>query len=157
MQYVMIIEKGERNYSAYFPDLPGCIATGRTLEELKQHMREALELHLRGMREDGLPIPQPSLVDYVEAAQPGKANCGCGPTNTESERVATGSHAFLMGQTNPVANTICRSSDDIALPRVGIRRPRAYSHVLAVYFHPNFSHSTPVSVVWLVPKHILPA
>ena len=68
MQYVMIIEKGERNYSAYFPDLPGCIATGATLDELKQRMQEALELHIRGMREDGLPIPEPSLVDYVEAA-----------------------------------------------------------------------------------------
>jgi predicted RNase H-like HicB family nuclease len=63
----MIVEKGERNYSAYFPDLPGCVATGQTLEELKQAMREALELHLRGMREDGLPIPEPSLVEYVEA------------------------------------------------------------------------------------------
>lgn len=68
MQYAMIVEKGEKNYSAYFPDLPGCIATGQTLEELKQAMREALELHLRGMREDGLPIPEPSLVEYVEAA-----------------------------------------------------------------------------------------
>jgi predicted RNase H-like HicB family nuclease len=68
MQYAMIIEKGERNYSAYFPDLPGCIAAGKTLEELKQSMREALELHLRGLREDGLPIPEPSLVDYIEAA-----------------------------------------------------------------------------------------
>jgi predicted RNase H-like HicB family nuclease len=68
MQYAMIIEKSERNYSAYFPDLPGCIATGKTLDEVKQRMREALELHLRGMREDGLPIPEPSLVDYVDAA-----------------------------------------------------------------------------------------
>jgi len=68
MQYVMIIERGEQNFSAYFPDLPGCIATGKTREELKQRMREALELHLRGMREDGLPLPEPSLVDYIEAA-----------------------------------------------------------------------------------------
>jgi predicted RNase H-like HicB family nuclease len=68
MQYAMIIEKGERNYSAYFPDLPGCIATGKTLDEVKQRMREALELHLRGMREDGLPIPEPSQVEYVDAA-----------------------------------------------------------------------------------------
>jgi predicted RNase H-like HicB family nuclease len=68
MQYAMIIEKGENNYSAYFPDLPGCIATGKTLTEIKQRMREALELHLRGLREDGLPIPKPSLVDYVDAA-----------------------------------------------------------------------------------------
>ena len=68
MQYAMIIEKGDRNYSAYFPDLPGCIATGETLDEVKQRMREALELHLRGLREDGLPIPEPSLVEYVDAA-----------------------------------------------------------------------------------------
>jgi predicted RNase H-like HicB family nuclease len=68
MQYAMIIEKGERNHSAYFPDLPGCIATGGTLDEVKQRMREALELHLRGMREDGLPIPKPRLVEYVDAA-----------------------------------------------------------------------------------------
>ncbi|HEX8353093.1 MAG TPA: type II toxin-antitoxin system HicB family antitoxin [Pyrinomonadaceae bacterium] len=65
----MIIERGERNFSAYAPDLPGCIATGATLEEVKRRMGEAVELHLRGMREDGLPIPEPtSLADYVEAA-----------------------------------------------------------------------------------------
>lgn len=69
MRYAMIIEKGKRNYSAYLPDLPGCIATGKTVEEVKQRMSEAIELHLRGMREDGLPIPEPvSLVEYVEAA-----------------------------------------------------------------------------------------
>ena len=69
MRYAMIIEQGERNYSAYLPDLPGCIATGKTIEELKQRMSEAIELHLRGMREDGLPIPEPtSLAEDVEAA-----------------------------------------------------------------------------------------
>jgi predicted RNase H-like HicB family nuclease len=69
MRYVMIIEKGERNYSAYLPDLPGCIATGKSLEKVKQRMSEAVELHLRGMREDGLPIPKPtSLAEYIEAA-----------------------------------------------------------------------------------------
>ena len=69
MRYVMIIETGSRNYSAYLPDLPGCIATGKTLEEVRQHMQEAIELHLSGMREDGLPIPEPSsLVEYVDAA-----------------------------------------------------------------------------------------
>ena len=50
MQYAMIVEKGEQNFSAYLPDLPGCIATGTTLEEVKQLMHEAVELHLRGMR-----------------------------------------------------------------------------------------------------------
>ena len=69
MPYVMIIETGNSNYSAYLPDLPGCIATGKTLDEVRQRTREAIELHLAGMREDGLPIPKPtSLVDYVEAA-----------------------------------------------------------------------------------------
>lgn len=69
MRYAMIIEKGERNYSAYLPDMPGCIATGKTIEEVKQLMSEAVELHLRGLREDGLSIPEPvSLVEYVEAA-----------------------------------------------------------------------------------------
>ncbi|PYS87114.1 MAG: hypothetical protein DMF70_01185 [Acidobacteria bacterium] len=69
MRYAMIIEQGERNYSAYLPDLPGCIATGKTIEQLKTRMSEAIELHLRGMREDGLPIPEPtSLAEYVEAA-----------------------------------------------------------------------------------------
>jgi predicted RNase H-like HicB family nuclease len=69
MRYAMIIETGEHNYSAYLPDLPGCVATGKTVEEVRQRMREAIEPHLEGMREDGLPIPQPtSLADYVEAA-----------------------------------------------------------------------------------------
>ncbi|MGZ5435022.1 MAG: type II toxin-antitoxin system HicB family antitoxin [Pyrinomonadaceae bacterium] len=53
----MIIEPGERNYSAYLPDLPGCVATEKTIEELRQRMSEAIELHLDGMREDGFPNP----------------------------------------------------------------------------------------------------
>ena len=69
MRYAMIIETGKQNYSAYLPDLPDCVATGRTIEEVRQQMREAIELHLAGMREDGLPIPEPTtLADYVEAA-----------------------------------------------------------------------------------------
>ena len=69
MRYAIIIEKGERNYSAYVPDLPGCIATGKTVEETEQQIREAVEFHLKGMREDGLPIPEPtSYVSYIDAA-----------------------------------------------------------------------------------------
>lgn len=69
MRYAMIIETGKKNYSAYLPDLPGCVATGKTIEEVRQRMQEAIELHLAGLREDGLPIPQPTtLADYVEAA-----------------------------------------------------------------------------------------
>lgn len=69
MRFAMIIEQGEQNYSAYLPDLPGCIATGKTIEELKQRMAEEIELHLRGLREEGLAIPEPtSLAEYVEAA-----------------------------------------------------------------------------------------
>ena len=56
-------------YAAYVPDLLGCVATGITVEETEQHIREAIELHLRGMREDGLPIPEPSSqVEYVKIA-----------------------------------------------------------------------------------------
>lgn len=68
MKYAIVIEKAATNYSAFVPDLPGCITTGRTVEEVKRNMREAIELHLDGMRRDGEAIPVPSsTVDYVEA------------------------------------------------------------------------------------------
>jgi len=69
MPYAVAIEKAADNYSAYVPDLPGCIATGATVEETEQLIREAIELHLAGLREDGLPLPQPSSqVEYIEVA-----------------------------------------------------------------------------------------
>ena len=61
-KYVIIIERGERNCSAYAPDLPGCIATGKTIEETKRIMTEAIKAHLQLMRETGDPIPEPSAV-----------------------------------------------------------------------------------------------
>ena len=67
VRYAIVIEKAENNYAAYVPDLPGCVATGQTREETERQIREAIELHLRGMREDGLPIPEAlSQVEYVE-------------------------------------------------------------------------------------------
>jgi len=69
MRYAIVIEQAENNYAAYVPDLLGCVATGRTIEETEQQIREAIEIHLRGMREDGLPIPEPSSqVEYIEVA-----------------------------------------------------------------------------------------
>ena len=69
MRYAVVIEKAENNYAAYVPDLLGCVATGATVKETEQNIREAIELHLRGMREDGLPIPEPSSqVEYVKIA-----------------------------------------------------------------------------------------
>jgi predicted RNase H-like HicB family nuclease len=66
-RYAIIIAKAGSNYSAHAPDLPGCIATGPTVEETGRLLREAIELHLEGMREDGLPVPEPSsVVEYVE-------------------------------------------------------------------------------------------
>ncbi len=62
MQYVAIFAKTGTGYSAHVPDLPGCIATGKTLEIARKRMREAIELHLQAMREDGLPIPFPTIV-----------------------------------------------------------------------------------------------
>ncbi|WP_297324250.1 type II toxin-antitoxin system HicB family antitoxin [Nitrosomonas sp.] len=67
MHYAIVVEKAENNYSAYVPDLPGCIATGATIEEAEQEIRDAIELHIEGMIEDGLPVPQPtSIVPYAE-------------------------------------------------------------------------------------------
>jgi predicted RNase H-like HicB family nuclease len=67
MRYAVVIEKTAKNYSAYVPDLPGCVATGATVEETEQLIREAIEFHLSGLRDDGVPIPQPSSqVDYVD-------------------------------------------------------------------------------------------
>jgi predicted RNase H-like HicB family nuclease len=69
MQYAIVIEQTTSNYSAYVPDLPGCVATASTIEELEACMREAIRIHLNGLREDGLPIPQPaSRVEYIEIA-----------------------------------------------------------------------------------------
>lgn len=69
MRYAVVIEKSESNYSAYVPDLPGCIATGATVAEAESEIREAIAFHLEGMREDGVspPVPQ-SQVEYVEVA-----------------------------------------------------------------------------------------
>ena len=69
MRYAIVIENAGSNYSAYVPDLPGCVATGATVEEAERAIREAIAFHLEGMREDGTPIPEPSSrVDYVEVA-----------------------------------------------------------------------------------------
>ena len=69
MRYAIVIEKGEHNYSAYAPDLPGCVSTGKTLDEVKAEMRAAIAFHLDGLRQDGLPIPPAtSRADYVEIA-----------------------------------------------------------------------------------------
>lgn len=66
MKYAVVIEKADANYSAYVPDLPGCVATGSTVAEVESEIREAIEFHLEGMREDGLPVPVPvSQVEYV--------------------------------------------------------------------------------------------
>jgi predicted RNase H-like HicB family nuclease len=67
MRYAIVIEKAAGNYSAYVPDLPGCVATGATPEETEAQIREAIEFHLEGLREDGIAIPQPaSRVEYVD-------------------------------------------------------------------------------------------
>jgi len=69
MRYAVVIEKAQQNYSAYVPDLPGCVATGNSVAETQQAIREAIELHLSGMREDGVPFPPPSSqVDYIDVA-----------------------------------------------------------------------------------------
>jgi predicted RNase H-like HicB family nuclease len=65
-RFLVVIEKAKNNYSAYSPDLPGCVATGATREEAERNMHEAIELHVRGLQEDKLPIPKSrSYAEYV--------------------------------------------------------------------------------------------
>lgn len=69
MRWAIVIEGTERSYSAFAPDLPGCVTTGATLDEVRSMIREAIEFHLDGMREDGIPVPQPNThVVYVDVA-----------------------------------------------------------------------------------------
>jgi predicted RNase H-like HicB family nuclease len=69
MRYAIVIENAGGNYSGYVPDLPGCVATGATIPETEQALREAIEFHLKGLRQDGDPIPPPSShVEYIEVA-----------------------------------------------------------------------------------------
>jgi predicted RNase H-like HicB family nuclease len=68
MRYAVVIEKAGENYSAYVPDLPGCIATGATVEAVEDEIRDAIRFHIAGLKEDGLPVPPAtSIADYVEA------------------------------------------------------------------------------------------
>jgi predicted RNase H-like HicB family nuclease len=68
MRYAVVIEKAEENYSAYVPDLPGCIATGESIEDVENEIREAIAFHIEGLKQDGLPVPAPtSTLAYVDA------------------------------------------------------------------------------------------
>jgi len=67
MKYAVVIEKAENNYSAYVPDLPGCVATGQTLTEVEAEIKSAIELHVKGLLEDNLAVPSAtSIVEYIE-------------------------------------------------------------------------------------------
>jgi predicted RNase H-like HicB family nuclease len=69
MRYAIVIEKAQNNYSAYVPDLPGCVATGKTIEEVEKEIQSAIAFHLEGLRESGLAIPEATtLCEYVEVA-----------------------------------------------------------------------------------------
>jgi predicted RNase H-like HicB family nuclease len=68
-RYAVVVERAGANYAAYVPDLPGCVATGETVEETERLLREAIELHVAGLREGGLQVPDPSsAVDYLEVS-----------------------------------------------------------------------------------------
>ena len=68
MRYAVVIEKAEGNYSAYVPDLPGCVATGATVAQVENEIREAIRFHIDGLKADGLAVPEPtSIAEYVTA------------------------------------------------------------------------------------------
>jgi predicted RNase H-like HicB family nuclease len=67
MRYAVVIEKAKRNFSAYVPDIPGCVATGKTRKAVERELRAAIELHLTGLREDGVAVPKPTTIcEYIE-------------------------------------------------------------------------------------------
>ena len=67
MRYAVVIEKANANYSAYVPDLPGCVATGDSVEDVERNIREAIRFHIDGLKEDRLPVPEPAArAEYVE-------------------------------------------------------------------------------------------
>jgi predicted RNase H-like HicB family nuclease len=67
MRYTVVIEKANSNYSAYVPDLPGCVATGATVKDTEREIRDAIRFHIDGLRADGMVVPQPtSIAEYVE-------------------------------------------------------------------------------------------
>jgi len=69
MRYAVVFEKSEVSFGAYVPDLPGCVATGDTEAQVESLIREAIEFHVTGLREDGLPVPPPSSkVEYIDVA-----------------------------------------------------------------------------------------
>lgn len=76
MQYVVIFEKGENSYGAYVPDLPGCIAVGETLEEVRALITEAIAFHIEALLEAGVPVPGPSLTSTIQSR----------PTNPKDDR-----------------------------------------------------------------------
>ncbi len=68
MRYAVVIERANGNYSAYVPDLPGCVATAPTVEDVEREIRAAIRFHIQGIEADGLPVPPPTAIaDYVEA------------------------------------------------------------------------------------------
>jgi predicted RNase H-like HicB family nuclease len=68
-RFLIVVERANYNFSAYSPDLPGCVATGATVEETRERMHEAIDLHIRGLKEDRMPVPEPSATAaYVEVA-----------------------------------------------------------------------------------------
>ncbi len=69
MRYAIVIEKGPENYSAYVPDLNGCVSTGLTVSETEENIKEAISFHIDGLKEDGLPVPEPTTIcEYIETA-----------------------------------------------------------------------------------------
>ena len=68
LRYPIIIEKGPTSYGAYSPDLPGCVAVGNSVEEVKTLMQKAIEMHIQGMIDDGDPIPEPSETEWIDVA-----------------------------------------------------------------------------------------
>ncbi len=87
MRYIVVIERGQKSWGAHVPDLPGCIAVGETRDEVLQLIREAIDFHIAGLRQDGLPVPSPSSeIEFVEVGAVKRAAAGDGQKQAAFER-----------------------------------------------------------------------
>ncbi|HBE80432.1 MAG TPA: hypothetical protein DDW65_22010 [Firmicutes bacterium] len=90
MKYLFVLQKVNQNYAAYVPDLPGCVASGKTADEARKAMKMAVEWHLHGLAADGLPIPAPAIQDDYDPKQHSKSKAKTETNATETAKTPTG-------------------------------------------------------------------
>jgi predicted RNase H-like HicB family nuclease len=112
MRYAVVIERAQDNYSAYVLDLPGCVATGATMEETEELIREAIDLLVSGLREDGLPIPKPHVKSSMSRSRPNEGTL----TKVNSSSPTFGTRSLIMSCSRKRASRVTNPTSDIWTP-----------------------------------------